>query len=354
MRARVPVGAWLIAATIVLVCGVALVLSGRSLSRVALIHIIEQAGVPVRSLRVRSLSYREAEFGRIALGTPDGPEANSARAVFTVPRLFRGRIDRLILRQPKLSISLADGSLNVAGMPGFAADRELGVSPLRRIDMIDTALTAATPIGVVVVYGDASLVADTGGGMRLERALVRRAALSVARGTISVSDAEYREGQPVETVIEIDAIDLAGVLELLDVEGLSGTGELDGRLPIKIDAAGVHVAGGQVGANGPGTIRYVGDALPDVGSDDGNKDVSERIGLVRAALADFRYTSLVLTLDRTASGETTLVAKLDGANPAVLDGHPFAINLRLDANFDKLASVLIEGYAAAARMLGAP
>jgi hypothetical protein len=143
------------------------------------------------------------------------------------------------------------------------------------------------------------------------------------------------------------------VLALLDVDGLSGTGELDGRLPVKIDNGDVHVAGGQVGANGPGTIRYVGGALPDVGGDS-DKDVSERIALVRAALADFRYTSLVLTLERAASGEATLVAKLDGANPAVLDGHPFAINLRLDANFDKLASVLIEGYAAAARLLGAP
>ena len=38
---------------------------------------------------------------------------------------------------------------------------------------------------------------------------------------------------------------------------------------------------------------------------------------------------------------------LQGANPQVLDNHPFVFNIRLDANFDKLAAILFEGYAAA-------
>jgi hypothetical protein len=321
--------------------------------RLALMYGIEQAGVPVRSLRIRSLGIREGEFGRIALGTDAGPEVESARAVWTVPRLLRGRVDRLILRHPRLAISISDSGLAVHGLPGFEAGSGSSAVPFRRIDMLDAALTVRTPIGDISATGDASLVADAGGGMQMERALVRRAALPIARGTVSVTDAEYRESHPFEAVLEVDAIDLTAVLALLDVEGLSGTGELDGSLPVKIDAAGIQIEGGHVSANGPGTIRYTGDALPEVGGD-ADKSVSERIGLVRAALSDFHYTSLVLALERSASGEGTLTAKLNGANPAVLDGHPFAINLRLDANFDKLAAALVEGYAATARLLGAP
>lgn len=351
MRTRGPVGAWLIAGTFLLACGVGAVVAGRPVVRAALIYTMEQSGVPVRSLRIRSLGLREGEFGRIALGTEAGPEVESARAVWTVPRLLRGRVDRLILRHPRLTIAVRDGGLAVEGVPAWGSGSSGGGTvPFRRIDALDGVLTVKTQFGDVSAMGDASVVADPSGAMRLERALVRRAALPIAHGTVSITDTEYRESQPVEAVLQIDAVDLAAVLAFLDVEGLSGTGELDGNVPVKIDTAGVQISGGQVSATGPGTIKYTGRALQGAGMD---KSVTERIDLVRAALADFRYKSLMLTLERTATGESTLIAKLEGTNPAVLEGHPFAINLRLDANFDKLATVLMEGYAAMTRLLRA-
>jgi hypothetical protein len=60
---------------------------------------------------------------------------------------------------------------------------------------------------------------------------------------------------------------------------------------------------------------------------------------------------LTLTLDRAASGDGNLLVGLKGNNPAVLDGHPFDINIRLDANFDRLAAIFLSGYAAADDLL---
>jgi hypothetical protein len=38
---------------------------------------------------------------------------------------------------------------------------------------------------------------------------------------------------------------------------------------------------------------------------------------------------------------------LKGSNPAVLENHPFVFNIKLETNFDKLATILLSGYAAA-------
>jgi hypothetical protein len=54
-----------------------------------------------------------------------------------------------------------------------------------------------------------------------------------------------------------------------------------------------------------------------------------------------------LTLDRGAGGDGSLLISLKGANPAVLENHPFVFNIKLETNFDKLATILLSGYAAA-------
>jgi hypothetical protein len=38
---------------------------------------------------------------------------------------------------------------------------------------------------------------------------------------------------------------------------------------------------------------------------------------------------------------------LDGSNPAVLNGRRFLLNIRLEANFDRLAQIFLSGLEAA-------
>ena len=179
-----------------------------------------------------------------------------------------------------------------------------------------------------------------------------RAALAFAGGSLSVANVAYRQGRPLDAALEVRGVDLGALLKLLDADGLSGSGALDGRIPIHMDPSGVRIAGGTVTASGPGVLRYAGGTLPAEAAGP-DPSTGDRLKLVRDALADFHYKSLALTLERAASGEGTLMAKLEGANPAVLDGHPFAINVRFETNFDKLATTLLEGYAAAARLVRA-
>lgn len=183
--------------------------------------------------------------------------------------------------------------------------------------------------------------------LRGERLTMERARLGLAGGALAVENAVFARDAPIETALLVDGVDLGAALALIGVEGLSGSGTLDGRVPVRVDAAGAMIAAGRLAARGPGVLRYTG-TLPDAVAAAASE---ESLKLLRAALADFHYDSLTLSLDRAAGGEGTLLLALKGNNPAVLDGHPFAINIKLEANFDRLAALLLAGYEAADALL---
>ena len=180
------------------------------------------------------------------------------------------------------------------------------------------------------------------GSLRLEAAR-----LELAAGTLSLPPLTLAAGQPVATVLALDAVDLGVILPLLGIDGLGGTGILDGHIPVRIDPSGVAISGGRLVARGPGVLHYTGSALPDAvpGS------AATTVSLLRQALADFHYTGLSLDLNRAVSGQGSLVITLKGANPAVLNNYPFALNIRVEADFDRLAGLLRLGYDTAGGML---
>jgi len=183
-----------------------------------------------------------------------------------------------------------------------------------------------------------------------DRLVVDRATLGLAGGTLSLSDVALQRGQPLDTVLSVGAVDLGAVLTLIGIDGLSGSGALDGTIPIRVEPAGMTIAGGRLVAAGPGVVRYTGAGLPDAITGAQGK-AGDALTLTREALADFHYSTLTLALDRSPSGDGTLLIGLKGNNPAVLAAHPFDINIRLDANFDRLAEIFVSGYAAAEGLL---
>jgi hypothetical protein len=179
---------------------------------------------------------------------------------------------------------------------------------------------------------------------------IERAIVHLAGGTLSLRDMLLAQGKPVSTRLEIEAIDLGTTLTLIGIDGLSGSGILDGQIPLNIDPSGVTIHQGKLAARGPGTVKYIGSALsgdsaPVVGT------AQDSVSLLRQALSDFHYQSLSLGLERGVTGDGSLAIGLTGANPALLENYPFALNVRLDANFDRLANVLSSGYAAAGELL---
>ena len=95
-------------------------------------------------------------------------------------------------------------------------------------------------------------------------------------------------------------------------------------------------------ARAPGVIRYVSDTAGAALGADGPGGGS--LDLVKSALADFRYRELSLTLDRAGDGQTDLLLTVEGGNPAVLNGYPFRINLRLQGELDRILTRSLAGY----------
>ena len=138
--------------------------------------------------------------------------------------------------------------------------------------------------------------------------------------------------------VEVEDIDLALLLERLQVDGLSGRGRLSGQLPVQLEGDTVIVQGGEVSADAPGRIAYNSETTRQALANAG-----EHMQLTLDALEDFNFTDLALRLDKPASGDSTLAITLEGANPNVLDNYPFRFNIRLTGDPEPFISAIKDG-----------
>ena len=142
-----------------------------------------------------------------------------------------------------------------------------------------------------------------------------------------------------ELTIRLSEVDLAKLLQRLEVDGVSGTGRLSGVLPVRLLETGFAVTGGRLAAEGPGVIRISVAAL-----NQALAGTAEQVKLLLDALEDFRYSRLVLGLEKPPDGRGTLTLSIEGRNPAVLDGQPFVVNVDLGGKFDQLLDTALEAY----------
>ncbi len=149
-----------------------------------------------------------------------------------------------------------------------------------------------------------------------------------------------------DLALEVEGLDLAELFRLLDIEGLSGSGRLSGRIPLVLGREAVVIAGGRLEAVGPGTLRlrseYADRALAGAG---------EPVELMLRALENFHYDELSLTIDKPAAADARLTLVLLGRNPDLLDGYPFRFNINLEGNTGRLVAALGEAYSLSNRML---
>ena len=109
---------------------------------------------------------------------------------------------------------------------------------------------------------------------------------------------------------------------------------------MRLEGESFAIAGGQLTARTPGRLKFRSkEAQSVLGQQDENVDN------MLAALEDFHYEELSMTLDKTAEQDLTLQLSILGNNPAVLKGQPFRININLESNIDNILNALSEGLA---------
>ena len=171
---------------------------------------------------------------------------------------------------------------------------------------------------------------------RSARILVEEASFSTVGSHITVHDTivDPRSDQ-LETQLLVDEVDVGVLFDVLAVDGLSGTGELVGTIPIMRDGDRVVIENARLEADGPGVLRFRSDAAARALAGGG-----EHVDLVIKALKDFHYQTLTLTGNLDRAGEAKLRLEILGNNPEVLDGYPFQLNINLTGNPEPILEVL--------------
>ena len=168
-------------------------------------------------------------------------------------------------------------------------------------------------------------------------------------GSISVENMRADiEATTHQLTLDLNHLDLARVFALMELDGVSGTGNLSGRIPLSITDDDIMVTNGLLTADAPGVLRFRSAEAKQALAGGG-----EQVELLLRVLNDFRYDRLSLDVSRESSGSAHLGLHLGGHNPAVMKGHAFNLNINLQGNVDRLVKTLLEGYRLSDRALRA-
>jgi hypothetical protein len=234
-------------------------------------------------------------------------------------------LDDVSLSSPRVRIDGLDGEVKVREISPPAT---IGLQTLR-----------AREIHPGVLFSDATLrwalepVKD-GRGSRLR---IDRFQAEFADGRVTVDDTVLDPHAATNTIVfHLEALDLAKLFAIANLEGVGGSGRLSGAIPVAVRSGAVAMPRGELAAKG-GVLQVRSQQVASLLSGGG-----QSAELLLDALRDFHYDELTVTVEKAFEGEAAVRLQLAGENPAVMNGQPFRINLNLAGNLDRLVASLLE------------
>ena len=179
---------------------------------------------------------------------------------------------------------------------------------------------ALVDIGLPLTNGVVNLQWQPDGQVHIEEGT-----WSLAEGSLTIADVTLDPLDPHATFdIGVEGLDISAIANFATIEGLNGSGLLDGTIPVVLDDTGIIVRDGRLEARGPGTIRYKPKELPAMLRDGG-----EGVSVVFTIIENFNFEQLVLELEGRPEEDMTIVSRIVGGNPDYLDGYAVDLNLTL-------------------------
>jgi hypothetical protein len=172
------------------------------------------------------------------------------------------------------------------------------------------------------------------------RIALEKAQFSMMDGNLSLAPTIINPAAThTDILVRLSNIDLGTFFNLIQIDGLTGSGHLDGQIPVRLEDNQVMIRKGHVAAQAPGVLRFQSAKASQLLATAG-----EEMNLLLQAVQDFHYTELSLDLDKSAAHG--LIAKLSllGNNPEVKDGQVFRLNINLESDIDKILQTINQGY----------
>lgn len=223
-----------------------------------------------------------------------------------------------------VDVSAHYGSIKAQGFDGEFSVRRAGSAWIFE----ETPITVATVDVGVAASEVSAFVAWNGAQLN-----VRGATAALLGGGIAAAPFSYYPATGYGA-IDLRLVELS-LAEVLALEGddISGTGRLDGTLPIRLLGNAASVEGGRIRAVAPGGSIRVSEQFR-VPSGQPGLDFALR------ALHDFDYSQLEADVEYAENGDLQLAVRLRGRNPDVEGGRPIHYNLNVNENVPLLLKSL--------------
>jgi len=159
-----------------------------------------------------------------------------------------------------------------------------------------------------------------------EEARLEAASWPFAGGMLEIQPTRWTVKANLETVIaELKEIELARLVELLQVPDLRITGTASGRFPVTISGADVLIRDARLEvAEGGGVVQYTGAAGEQAGMAD------KKAEMTFDALRNLRFSVLSMTVNGNLLGNLRVDTEMLGSNPDVLEGQLFQMNIGVE------------------------
>ena len=131
-------------------------------------------------------------------------------------------------------------------------------------------------------------------------------------------------------LLQVEGLELQELFRVYPAEGLTGSGTIDGQLPLYFDHDSFSVKAGQLQARAPGVLQFQSDKINALGK------TNPSMRLVADALEDFHFNLLSCSLSYDESGKLLLNVRLQGQNPDVEKGRPINLNVNLEEDIPAL------------------
>jgi hypothetical protein len=161
-------------------------------------------------------------------------------------------------------------------------------------------------------------------------------------GTVALADATIDpKAGTHEVILQVSGLDLNEVLRLEQQETVTGTGTLDGTLPLFIskEDSGIAVTlqqGSIKGRSPGGTLQF----KVDEETASAWAKSQPQLDLIVKSLENYHYSKLEVGADYEKNGILKLATKLEGKNPDFRNGVPIHFNLNIEENIPALIKSL--------------